>query len=50
MSGTGKRKEKNGTETGVRKSGSEQNRCVNQKRCVSCRYLSLTYEQLRVHK
>ena len=45
MSGTGKRKEKNGTENGVRKSGSEQNRCVNQKRCGSCRYLSLTYEQ-----
>ena len=43
MSGTGKRKEKNGTEIGVRKSGSEQNRCVNQKRCGSCRYLSLTY-------
>ena len=45
MSGTGKRKEKNGTENGVRKSGLEQNRCVNQKRCGSCRYLSLTYEQ-----
>lgn len=45
MSGTGKRKEKNGTENSVRKSGLEQNRCVNQKRCGSCRYLSLTYEQ-----
>ena len=44
MSGTGKRKEKNGTENGVGK-GTGQNRCVNQKRCGSCRYLSLTYEQ-----